>query len=407
MSSTGMSRWQFSIRVTLLTVAGLAACFSVALIQLRRVQKENFVETSVRPITDKHVSSVGYLDGRILWLRVNDISPHHPQQIRPVDCANPYGRPNQWRVIWAMYCVQRSRTEDVREQTFKRSRFGLATFGRHRRWIASSEQTQAARMACGSMTASRQNLGLSHLHRLDSLQTIVLELNATDVELVRELQEALGDCRVVGRLQFREYHFVIFELTFIDHHPPDASLHARQNVIIQQNHIGLASVLAIVRLKTVKRTDYHATIHHDCYDCVFGVGVMPTRNGGRCPLWRQVWWHSIARMAGGRINEGWLPNPRRRTGDACSTWTTYSRHANADGFVALQYIGDCNGFRRGHTTWSVHRAGRICRTLPDRCRQPRVRRREKEPERSSCVLAGKRRIHWRKRRRRGSAAVCV
>lgn len=80
MNSTGSSRWQFSIRATLLVMAGLAACLSVGLIQFRRVQKQSFVETSVWPIVDKHVSSVGYVSGRILWLRVNDINPHHPNR---------------------------------------------------------------------------------------------------------------------------------------------------------------------------------------------------------------------------------------------------------------------------------------------------------------------------------------
>ena len=196
MSSTGVSRWQFSIRATLLVMAGLAACLSVALIQFRRVQKQSFVETSVRPIIDKHVSSVGYVSGRILWLRVNDIDPHHPnrfdQWIVPITMNvgtnygdfGPYAAFNDHTLQMFANKHPHVRALDLRHSAVTDA--GLRHLAKLKQlewlWLDNSQSTDS---------------GFSHLYGLDSLQTIVLDLNATDIELVRVLREALVDCRIV------------------------------------------------------------------------------------------------------------------------------------------------------------------------------------------------------------------
>lgn len=44
----------------------------------RTVLERRFVNSKVVPITATYVSSVGYGNGQIVWLRANDVSPHHP-----------------------------------------------------------------------------------------------------------------------------------------------------------------------------------------------------------------------------------------------------------------------------------------------------------------------------------------
>lgn len=40
--------------------------------------ERRFVDSTVVPITETYVSSVGYANGKIVWLRANNVSPHHP-----------------------------------------------------------------------------------------------------------------------------------------------------------------------------------------------------------------------------------------------------------------------------------------------------------------------------------------
>lgn len=86
---TKKKKIQFSIRTALLAMTVTAVCLAIAVLQYRRLQTQSFVQASVRGITDKHVSSVGYANGRILWLRANGIDPHHPngfdQWIVPIE----------------------------------------------------------------------------------------------------------------------------------------------------------------------------------------------------------------------------------------------------------------------------------------------------------------------------------
>jgi hypothetical protein len=44
----------------------------------RNVLEQRFVDSTVVPITETYVSSVGYASSRIVWLRANKVSSHHP-----------------------------------------------------------------------------------------------------------------------------------------------------------------------------------------------------------------------------------------------------------------------------------------------------------------------------------------
>ncbi len=200
MNSKGVikrTRWQFSIRAILLVMAGLAVCLSIALFQLRRVQKQSFVEMSVRPIIEKHVSSVGYASGRILWLRVNDIDPHHPngfdQWAVPITMDmyinngsfGPYGAFDNHALRMFVTDHPHVRALDLRHSAVTDA--GLRHLTKLKQlewlWLDDSQSTDS---------------GLSYLHGLNSLQTIGLDPNSTDPELVRVLQETLVDCRIVN-----------------------------------------------------------------------------------------------------------------------------------------------------------------------------------------------------------------
>ncbi|MBB3210748.1 hypothetical protein FHS27_006596 [Rhodopirellula rubra] len=196
MSSTGVSRWQFSIRAILLVMAALGASFSVALIQFRRVQKQSFVKKSVRPIIDKHVSSVGYVNGRIVWLRANDIDPHHPnefdQWIVPIT-MNVYINSGDFGPYAAFdnHALRKFATEHPHVRALDLRHSSVTDAGlRH---LAKLKQLEWLWLDDSQSTDS----GLSYLYGLDALQTIVLELNATDIELVRVLRETLVDCRII------------------------------------------------------------------------------------------------------------------------------------------------------------------------------------------------------------------
>ena len=70
---------RFSIRWMLALVILLSIGFAVAGILHRRAALRRFQQTVVRPITSEFVSSVGYTNGRVLWLRLNSINPEHPK----------------------------------------------------------------------------------------------------------------------------------------------------------------------------------------------------------------------------------------------------------------------------------------------------------------------------------------
>lgn len=150
----------------------------------------------MRPILDRHVSSVGYVSGRIVWLRANDINPHHPnrfdQWIVPIKMNvginygdfGPYAAFDDYALRKFAIEHPHVRALDLRHSAVTDA--GLRHLAKLKQlewlWLDNSQSTDS---------------GLSHLYGLDSLQTIVLDLNATDIELVRVLRETLVDCRIV------------------------------------------------------------------------------------------------------------------------------------------------------------------------------------------------------------------
>jgi len=58
------------------TLVGI--CCAIAAFYGRQALNQRFILSNVLPITENYVSSVGYANNRIVWLRINNIDAHHP-----------------------------------------------------------------------------------------------------------------------------------------------------------------------------------------------------------------------------------------------------------------------------------------------------------------------------------------
>lgn len=187
--------WQFSVRSAFLVIALLAICMAIILVQFRRVQRQAFVANSVRPLIEKHVSSVGYANRQIVWLRVNDIDPHH---------ANHF---DQWAVPITM------------DMYINNGSFGpYSTFDDKalRKFVTDHPHVRALDLRDSGVTddglrnltklkqlewlwldgSQSTAIGLSHLHGLRSLRTAGLDLDSIDPALIRTLKRALASCTI-------------------------------------------------------------------------------------------------------------------------------------------------------------------------------------------------------------------
>ena len=206
-TSVKNTRWQFSLRTILVTLAVFAGCLAIVSVQLRRAAKQRFVVGTVRPIVDDFVASVGYSNGRILWLRVNAISPHHPGYFTGYTAEEL----RQEFVEWAVPVSMDMYINDGSFGTYK-------TFGDNelKRFVAEHRHIRALDLrhsgvtdaGLGVLSKLKQlewlwidgnqstELGLSHLHDLHSLRTIRLDLQSIDGDLIVALEDALDNCEI-------------------------------------------------------------------------------------------------------------------------------------------------------------------------------------------------------------------
>ena len=190
------SRWQFSIRITLLAVAAVAVCLAIILFEYRRVQRRKFVEASVLPIVRNYVASVGYSNGRILWLRVNDIDPHHTNHVDqwtvPISMDmyindgsfGPYRSFNNSALQIFVADHPHVRALDLRRSSV--TDVGLRHLGKLKQlewlWLDPNQATDS---------------GLTHLHDMPALHTIGIDVNRIDPEGIRLRKHAIDDYRIV------------------------------------------------------------------------------------------------------------------------------------------------------------------------------------------------------------------
>jgi hypothetical protein len=201
------ARWQFSLRAGLAAITLTAACLALVAVRFRQVAKRDFVTETVRPIIDEFVSSVGYSNGRILWLRVNNIDPHHPGFFRGYNEAEVREGMHEWVVPIAMDMY---RNDGSFGPYRKFGDFHLKEFVADHPHLRALDLRRSGVTDAGLVAVSKlrelqwlwldrtqsTELGLSHLHDVSSLRTIQLDVPSIDADWVGALQGALGNCEI-------------------------------------------------------------------------------------------------------------------------------------------------------------------------------------------------------------------
>ena len=199
------SRWQYSLRAGLVAMMLLAACLALVATRIRQVAKRDFVAETVRPIINEFVASVGYSNGRILWLRVNNIDPHHPGFFRGYTEAEVQEGAHQWVVPIAMDMYSNDgsfgpyRTfGDFQLKEFVSDHPHLRALD-----LRHSGVTDAGLVAVSKLRelqwlwldrAQSTELGLSQLHEMSSLRMIQFDVPTMDAPWVGALQGAIAHC---------------------------------------------------------------------------------------------------------------------------------------------------------------------------------------------------------------------
>lgn len=189
-----LTRWQFSIRSSLFAMTLLGVLVAVGVVLGRNELKQRFVDSTVVPITERHVSSVGYVNGRIVWLRVNNISPHHPNQfdewIVPLamDVASNDGIIGKHRDFGdrelKSFVAEHPylRALDVRDSHVTSD--GLIQLGKLEElewlWLDKSQATES---------------GLASIEGLKSLRIVWLPLAKSDTVMLDRLRQAMPNCK--------------------------------------------------------------------------------------------------------------------------------------------------------------------------------------------------------------------
>ena len=202
-ASANKFRGQFSIRSMLVATAVLGMCFAIAALQYRRATIRAFQFSVVRPITDNFVSSVGYSNGHILWLRLNSIDPHHPngydEWIVPIEMDvsrndgsfGPYKSLGDQQLKTMVTENPYIRALDLRGSSV--SDAGLLHLSKLKQlewlWLDAQQSTAT---------------GVSALHNLTSLRKIWLPIDNVDGQLIEGLRNARSDCRVENTADLQE-----------------------------------------------------------------------------------------------------------------------------------------------------------------------------------------------------------
>lgn len=188
------TRWQFSIRSTLIAMTLLGILMAVVAMFGRKVLEQRFVNSAVVPITETYVSSVGYANGQIVWLRANNVSPHHPNHfdewIVPIamDVASNDGAVGKYKSFGDPelrdFVAEHPylRALDVRDSQVTYD--GLVHLAKLKQlewlWLDASQATDSA---------------LVSIEGLSSLRMVWLPLAKLDSAVVDRLRQAMPNCK--------------------------------------------------------------------------------------------------------------------------------------------------------------------------------------------------------------------
>ena len=188
-------RWRFSLRSIAATFLCLSVLLAIGSAVFHRSMKRKFIATTIDPITRTFVSSVGTCDGRVIWLRLNALDPHH---------LNGY---DQWAVpapISAMY-INDGRSgfkyssfhDDDLERVVKRHPYLQALD------LRDTAVTEAGMRHVAKLRelkwlwlddAQCSDDGLKPLSQITTLQSVCLNPDVPSLEAMSELTNALPDC---------------------------------------------------------------------------------------------------------------------------------------------------------------------------------------------------------------------
>ena len=190
------TRFQFSIRRMLVVFAAISICLAVFTPWYWQARQQTFAKSVVYPIGRTFVSSIGYANDRILWLRFNAIDPAHPngydEWIVPIPMDMYYndgaiGNYSTFADGDLQDIVNKHhhlRAVDLR--TTAVTDVGLRHLSELKRlewlWLDDTKCTEEGRAA---------------LRHLSSLRSLVLEVGVEDAELIDELKDSLPLCEIV------------------------------------------------------------------------------------------------------------------------------------------------------------------------------------------------------------------
>ncbi len=193
-TATKFTSWQFSIRSTLIAMTLLGILMAVTALFGRKALEQHFVNSTVVPITETYVSSVGYANGRIVWMRANRVSPHHPNHFdewivpMAMDVASNDGSIGTYKGFG-----DRELIAFVAEHPYLRAldvRDSQVTSGGLSQ-LAKLEQLEWLWLDVSQATES----GLASIEGLSSLRTVWLPLAKIDTVVVDRLRLAMQNCK--------------------------------------------------------------------------------------------------------------------------------------------------------------------------------------------------------------------
>lgn len=193
-TATKFTRWQVSIRSILIAMTLLGILMAVVAMFGRKVLEQRFVDSKVVPITATYVSSVGYANSRIIWLRANNISPHHPNHFEEcrvpiaMDVASNDGELGKYKSFG-----DPELRDFVAEHPYLRAldvRDSQVTYDGLRH-IAKLKQLEWLWLDASQATQS----GLVRIDGLSSLRMVWLPLAKLDSAVVDRLRQAMPNCK--------------------------------------------------------------------------------------------------------------------------------------------------------------------------------------------------------------------
>lgn len=187
--------WQFSLRSLLIATAVLGVCLAFNLWVIQRASEQLSIARSADPILQEYESTIGILEGKVVWLSLNSIPPYdtlggieESNRIGvgrwfsgvPDEMYKPFGDSDLANISSDL---QQLRYLDLRESIVTEK--GL----RHLKELNALEQLWLDPSQCTPV-------GLAHLHDLANLKKISIEPGTMTEDDLAKLRQLLSGCEI-------------------------------------------------------------------------------------------------------------------------------------------------------------------------------------------------------------------